>query len=333
MIKLRTISILLIISVLMSLGGCTPREAREKVRETVDAYAQAVITGDTEELARHIEEKQEFKEEIEDYLVRVTGNEDLDEVFDFVLSNITYEIDEDSIAVSGKEARADISYTLIDYEGVYEDFDTAPSITEYTEALSENTDRRISLSQEIDLIFTEGEWKIAGDDSDNITEVYGFYEDISGYEWSTMNRITDIEFESALNTVFGVSSTQYSAIDYSDHTEVVFYDDTAFLAIYIFDSEDDAASMYAEVISPYSGSSDLVDSFFEAYGPDNSETVYDGYVILDGTDNPYVPIDGPFHGGIYQEGDTIVFALVNEDGISRLDSLYDFLDALGLPTD
>lgn len=333
MIKLRTISILLIISVLMSLGGCTPREAREKVRETVDAYAQAVITGDTEELARHIEEKQEFKEEIEDYLVRVTGNEDLDEVFDFVLSNITYEIDEESIAVSGKEARADISYTLIDYEGVYEDFDTAPSITEYTEALSENTDRRISLSQEIDLVFTEGEWKIADNDSDNITEVYGFYEDISGYEWSTMNRITDIEFESALNTVFGVSSTQYSVIDYSDHTEVVFYDDTAYLAIFIFDSEDDAASMYAQAISPYSGSSDLVDSFFDAYGSDSSETVYDGYVILNGTDNPSIPIDGPFHGGIYLEGDTIVFALVNEDGISRLDSLYDFLDALGLPTD
>ena len=39
------------------------------------------------------------------------------------------------------------------------------------------------------------------------------------------------------------------------------------------------------------------------------------------------------HGGIYLEGDTIVFALVNEDGISRLDSLYDFLDTLGLPTD
>jgi hypothetical protein len=332
--KLRTTAILLITSIMMSLAGCTPQGARKKVRDTVDAYAQAVINGDTDEVARHIEEEQEFKEEIEDYLVRVTGNEDLDDVFDVVLNNITYEIDEDSVEITGKEARIDITYTLIDYEGIYEDYDSAPSIAQYIEALEENTDRTKTIDQEIDLVYTEGEWKIEGDDCDNVTEVYGFYEDLSGYEWSSVAHVTDIEFEAALNSVFGLTSTQYYVSNTSDHTEAVYYDDTAYLAIFIYDDEDVAASHYAGTCSGYTGSSDLSDAFFDAYGPDDisADTEYDGYIILEGEASPSIPLDGPLYGGIYLSGDTVVYALVNEDGLDRLDTLYDFLEELGLPT-
>ena len=332
--KLRTTAILLITSIMLPLAGCTPQGARKKVRDTVDAYAQAVINGDTDEVARHIEEEKEFKEEIEDYLVRVTGNEDLDDVFDVVLNNISYEIDEDSIEITGKEARIDITYTLIDYEGIYEDYDCAPSIAQYIDALGENVDRTITIDQEIDLVYTEGEWKIAGNNSNNVTEVYGFYEDISEYEWSSISYVSDIEFESALNTVFGLSSSQYTVVNASDHTETVYSDDTAYLAIFIYDDEDDAARHYAGTFSTYSGSSDLSDIFFDSYGNDydDSEEVHTGYIILDGETADTIPLDGPLHGGIYIHDNTIVYAIVSEDGRDRLGQINDFLDELGLPT-
>ena len=110
--KIKTVSLILVASMCISLTGCSGK--KKAIVEAADSYAQALLSRDTDDIADLMADDDEFEEAIESYLSRYTRNEDLEDVFDFILENTTYEIDKKSIAATDKKAIVNITFTSND---------------------------------------------------------------------------------------------------------------------------------------------------------------------------------------------------------------------------
>lgn len=323
--KKSSIALILTASVLGSLCGCSG-EKQAMVKAT-DDYASAVTKFDCGDIADLMEDD-DAEDELEALKEKYESSPVYEEVYDAVLGSMSYEVDE----TSAKAGSVSVTFTMVDYEAVYEDVsDEGGSINDYIVAL-EDADDTVEITQTIDLVKDKDEWLIKDKDFDNLLEIYEFIDVIPGYSWCSFDVMTLEEFEDILTDELGFD---YSEID-------AMYDDYGTFEM----SEINMGNFYI-MIQVYNDDYDYVsaqDAFEGIYiqldseDPNMYKSYFDGdtgYILFNG--DYYVELEEAYYyGGIYVKGNMIVGAVAMEpDGFDEdyysYKTVNAFLEAAGLP--
>ncbi len=174
------------VSMLASLGGCALFDKDDEgVLKAADDYAtaiQKVKLGDITGLMTNGEDL----EETLDYLVNDTegmpaGYADMCSA---IAGTISYEIDEESVQSSKKNAEGsvDVTWTLVDYEAVFEQVsEDGGDVDAFIDALTADDAQTQTISSTINFVLEDEAWLVDDEDGDIINEVYSFYADAAGY--------------------------------------------------------------------------------------------------------------------------------------------------------
>ena len=174
----KIISSVLVASLLMSTSGCSHFDKDDKnVLIAAKAYADAMISGDSGDIAACLVDGDDVEENIEAYL---DSYEKCEDAYAAIFDSMSYEIDEKSVVSSKKNAEAsvDITYTMVDYETIYEDVtDDGGKFEDFVEALEDNDgEDTIEITQTISFVLEGKEWLVKDKKSKNFFEFYEFYD-------------------------------------------------------------------------------------------------------------------------------------------------------------
>ena len=324
--KTKAVSVLLTASILMSMTGCSG--AKKNVIAAAEEYAGAVLEADAGDIAELMEDDDDAEEFLEEFFNTYLSREDLQEVYDFILENTTYEINKKSVKVKDKKASVEITYTMVDYLDVYDDLDDDAEIEDYLDALEDAEDNTMEIDQEIELELDKDEWIIIDDDYENTLEVYEFYQDILDLGWvPNFPTVTSEDFLNAVNEVLGDS-------------DPYIYD-----CEFFFSSHGSENAVFADIDIEYSYTESAVYSFESRYDglltavQDGSFTgeydcYYDGttgYIFFHGTSNSSDFFRGDIYGAVFLTENFILYSYTGIDSQERRDTVDAFLTSLGYP--
>ena len=292
----------LIASMLMSMTGCSHK--KKAVIETATDFADAVISGDIDDIADFMEDGDDLEEFMEAYEVNSNRHDIVDAIYD----SMSFEIDEKSFKIKDGKATVDVTYTLVDYMCVYEDLDDEDGLEEYLDALEDEEDETTTIDQTIELEQDGDEWIVIDDDFENMEDFLSFYEDIAEMSWGSSGTISQEEFNMTLEEVFGIDSSDYSSDSSSSYAITSYFGDNYWIEYFYYADE---ASI-----------TELFQCYQDAYDSLN------GTVLYDGDDNITILFNGSDHyGGIYLRGNSLMLIITYDRSSSEID---DMLDMLGL---
>lgn len=165
------------VSMLASLGGCALFDNdNEGVLKAAEDYASAVSKVKTADIAALTGGEAGT---IADY---INGGSDTASSYNDIVSaiagTITYEINEGSVTSSKKNAEGsvDITWTLVDYDAVYDQVsEDGGDAEDFVEALEAEDAQTMSISQTLNLVLQDETWFISDADYENLFDVYEFY--------------------------------------------------------------------------------------------------------------------------------------------------------------
>lgn len=167
------------VSVLASLGGCALFDNdNEAVLKAAGDYAEAVSKVKVDDIAQLTGGE---AASIEEYING--GNDtasDYNDIVTAIAGTIVYEIDDGSVSSSKKnsEGSVDVTWTLVDYDAVYDQVsEGGGDIDAFIDALEADDAQTITISQTLNLVLTDGTWLIEDEDYENLFDVYEFYSD------------------------------------------------------------------------------------------------------------------------------------------------------------
>ena len=171
-------------AMLASLGGCAFFDSDdEAVLEAADAYASAVVKGKVKKILDLMLNGEEVEDDLEYYLSGSSADNDkYYEMVDIIADSLSYEIDEDSVFSSRKneEASVNITYTMIDYQSIYEQIsEDGGSVSDYIDAISDRNAATTEVSQTIDFVYAYDMWLVDDTNGRKIFSVYGFYDAVA----------------------------------------------------------------------------------------------------------------------------------------------------------
>ena len=171
-------------AMLASLGGCAFFDSDdEAVLEAADAYASAVVKGKVKKILDLMINGEEVEDDLEYYLSGTNADSDkYYEIVDIIADSLSYEIDEDSVFSSRKneEASVNITYTMIDYQSIYEQIsEDGGSVSDYIDAISDRNAATTEVSQTIDFVYAYDMWLVDDTNGRKIFSVYGFYDAVA----------------------------------------------------------------------------------------------------------------------------------------------------------
>ena len=302
----KVIATILTLSLLIPASGCNKKE---DIIAKVTEYADAVISGETDDIAELLDDDDDFEDIVQGYVMSYRTDLERNEIFDVILDNMSYSIDSKSVKIDGNEASADITYTLLDYEVIYEDLDEGAEYAEYIDALENNTDKTIEIEQTIELTKDDEEWKIVDDDFENTLEAYEFYENITGFGWLVAEGPV-AEFESALRNSIDFNADWYSITVYPGYTGAEYYDNLASFICWQFEDPDAAEEQFNAIYEGYNTA--IFEDSWSGYSTGYS-TSGSGEIVFDATNECYDFYTGDIYGGIYYNNDTIIFIFTESD--------------------
>ena len=332
--KKRIACVVIITAILLSLCGCNDDK---NVIAAADEYAKALIAFDSDEITDLMDDADKA-EEIMDELEEISGSsENMERITAAILDSMTYEIDSKSVESSKKDksARADIIFTLVDYEGIYDDvFDDGGNIEDYIEAL-EDDDGKNTTEITITVIFTlkKDEWVVKDNKAKSIKEIYEFLDEIPDYDWSNFKAIGADEFEAALYSVLGIVEDDIYEVEDTYYDKSVSYSiDDQIYSLTIYNDPEDAAIEFEEMYDDFywEFSDDWYDGTYEYYYDEEGGC---GYILFNGKTG----FDGAYlYGGLYLKDDTLVMVLCYdmEPMAEKSDNIKDmnaFLNEIGYP--
>lgn len=181
--KRKVIASVLCVSMLSSLAGCALFDKDDEgVLNAAEEYASAVASVKAGDIAAMINEGEDLEAIIDAY----TSGEVLDVTADWsdivsaIASTISYEIDEESVTSSKKNAEGsvDITWTLVDCNAVYDEiYDNGGDVDEFIDALTADDAAKTEISQTLNLVLVDEAWLIDDSEGEGLAEVYEFYED------------------------------------------------------------------------------------------------------------------------------------------------------------
>ena len=300
--KKKILAILLTASLLSSVTGCSNK--KKEVIETATEYAEAVISGDIDDIADFLEDGDDLEEFMEAYEVNSRRQDIVDAIYD----SMSFEIDEKSVKIKDSKATVDVTYTLVDYMCVYEDLDDEDGLEEYLDELEGEDEETITIDQTIELEQDDGEWIVIDDDFENMEDFLSFYEDITELSWGSSGTVSQEEFNTTLEEVFGIDSMDYSSSTGSSYAITSYFGDDYWIEYFYYAEEESITELFQ--------------CYQDAYDSLN------GTVLYDGEDNITILFNGSDHyGGIYLRGNSMMIIMTYDRSSSEID---DMLDMLGL---
>ena len=327
--KRKVCSLLLISSLLLSATGCS-FGTRKEIAGAIQSYADGVIEGDINGIADTLKDDSKFTEEIETYIRCYTFDEDLNDVYDEVLSSMTYKIDKGSIRIKDDKATADITYTLTDYRDIYRDTGDDADIDEYLEALEEGRDNTRDIRQTVELELTDDGWKIVDKNNEDILETYEFYREIFECGLLELPAVSLEGFGDAIGSELDVTLQSYNYCDGEEFSNVYYYGDDIYVDLYVYTHPDQAVTTFGARYDLYSQMIDEEDFEGTSVGFFNDT---EGLILLNGDSySPDLYSDSYVYGTVCLRNDTYIIVITSEDSDSSREKVDLLLEAVGLPT-
>ena len=328
--KTKVISSVLTASIILSCCGCSLFDQDNKnVLAAANAYADAVVSGEISDVIELMADGEDFEDELTDY---VESSEKLEDVYDTILNSMSYEIDRKSVTSSKKngEASVEITYTMVDYETVYDDVSyDGGDFDDYVEALEDNDgEDTIEITQTVNFVLDSSKWLVKDKKCKNLYKVYEFYSAVKEYGWSGMiNAITLDEFEAACIKAFGSEEHDgyiASGDPYGDSSQYGFYySENISMVMYVYKDPADAVDEFEFFYQGFQ--MDISDGTFEgdsAYA--FNET--DGVVVFEG-----IWYDNYVYGAYYLKDNTMMYAIAYADRDSEKAIVDAFFREIGYP--
>ena len=325
--KTKAVSMLLIASMVMSMTGCSG--AKKNVIAAAEEYAKAILATDAGDIADLMKDDDGVEEALDSFFDRYTSNEDIAEVYDFILENTTYKIDKKSVEVKDKKASATIVFTMIDYMDVYDELDDDDADAEdFLEALEDAKDNTCEVDLKVSFKLSKEDWLVDDKDLEDLEEFYEFYLDIYELGLGGFAKISASDFETVLADCSDIDEDDIDTYEGSMYTMVTYYYDDYCILYYEYDDEEDAADYFEDTYEDYL---DMIeDGGFEG---NHSEYMDDtcGYILIDGesfTDNF---LDDDLYGGIYYAENTYLIILTTSHDQNKENTIDQILNAIGYP--
>lgn len=336
--KKRVFTSVLSFAILLSLGGCYRDD--KGVIDAAEKYADAIVAMDADDIADLMEDDGGLEDAFAAYNSFVSKGEGAEDLLKAISDTMTYEIDSKSVESSTKDKKGscDITFTLADYEDLYdEDY----GIDEYIEAIeNDDGDDAVEITVSVDFVYKKDKWLVSDAKCKTIGKVYGFIEDISEYNLfvSALDRDT---FISILEDEFGMQDDVEYYVTEGDETwlvgcqvDIYGYDGSCFYEFLQFDEPSQAAD-YFENDYYYVNFKDTFDNNYMSgtYDIDFSDSDSSGYAVFDGTvSGANYLADGEFYGGIYCNDGVVVAAWTYCPVSGDKDKIDTFLNLAGYPT-
>ena len=325
--KTKAVSVLLIASLMMSMTGCSG--AKKQVIAAADEYAKAILAADAGDIADLMKDSDEAEEALEQFFGRYTSNEDIAEVYDFILENTTYKIDKKSVEVKDKKASATIVFTMIDYMDVYDELDDDDADAEdFLDALEDATDNTCEVDLKVSFKLNKDEWLVDDKDNEDLMEFYELYTDIAELGLGGLAKISASDFEEVLLGCSDLDEDDIDSYDGSMYSYVTYYYDDYCIICYEFEDADEAHDYFDDTYEDYLDMID--DGDFEG---NHSAYIDDtcGYILMDGETFTYDFYDDDVYGGIYQTDNVYVIIITTSHDQSKENTIDQILNAIGYP--
>ena len=176
------------VSMLASLGGCAMFDKDDEgVLKAAEDYAtaiQKVKLGDITDLMTNGDDLADTL----DYLVNDTENmpAEYSDICAAIASTISYEIDEESVQSSKKNAEGsvDVTWTLVDYDAIFDQVsEDGGDADAFIDALTADDADTQEISTTINFVLEDETWLVDDEDGDVLNEVYAFYADAADYSF------------------------------------------------------------------------------------------------------------------------------------------------------
>ncbi len=229
--KKKILASVVCVSMLSSLAGCAMFDKDDEgVLAAAEDYASAVASVKPGDIAAMINEG----EDLEDVIAAYTSGEVLDTTADWsdivsaIASTISYEIDEESVTSSKKNAEGSVAITwsIVDYDAVYDEiYDNGGDVDAFIDALKADDAAKTEISQTLDLVLVDEAWLIDDSEGEGLAEVYEFYEDSVDFVFSSplLDYISEYYWYFSDDSVYTNESTiELDIIPTDEGTEVEF---------------------------------------------------------------------------------------------------------------
>ena len=325
--KEKLISSVLAVSVLMSLCSCSGDD--KTVLAIAEKYAEAVVSFETDDIAELMEDSS-AEAELERMEETYKENPVFEQAYQAILGSMSYTIDSKSVQSSKKDKKAsvDITFTLTDYDTVFDDvYDDGGTLDDYIAALKDDDgDNVIEITQTVEFVYKRDRWLIKDKRFKNLDEIYSFIEDIRDYGWGNFKALSESEYRSVLRSVFNADDNSIYEDDYGDCREIGYLGSDKYL-ISMKKYKDprfagnDFSGLYYE-LQPDIENSKNKDRYTYSYTGDT------GYFLFK---DLYVQDFGAIYGGAYLKDDVVVMVLVIDGSQSEHEKIDQFLAAISYP--
>lgn len=331
--KTKIISSLISASLVMSIvGGCSLLDSDNKaVLEAAENYAEAFKKCDLGDIADLTDDGDDLEDEIDEYINSNLSNDEKEEIAELILDSMNYEIDSKSVESSkkSKKASVEITFTIVDYQSVYEDNQDDGGDAEDFISDLEDCDDVIEIEVKLDLILDDGDWLVKDKKFGNVYDIYEFYEDVGNMSWVnfTAGEVTGDLFEEACEAVFAEDADFVQFTEYTIYfCETSSYDILSYYYSYTShgDAEDLFADAYSEFVEYIEDGS--FDGFAEYEIGDDS-----GYILFDGYSSDSDFFYGDCYGGVFWTNDTLLYSVAMSGDDDDESLVRDFLNYLGYP--
>ena len=319
--KRDSIALILTVSVLMSMTGCSSFGQKKKIIEVAENYAGAMLSGDADSIAEFVMDDDDFSEVLEEYLDKYNDKKHLEDVYSMILDNMSYEVDKSSVSIKDTKAKIDITYTVINYMDIYEELRDRDDEEDYLEALEDEMDNTIDISLTMELKSDKGEWKIVDDNARDTLKVYSFYSDIGDLVWiNSISPLSRSDFSDACEAV-GMSCDDWGYGEYS-----------------FMSAESGSVYFSFEDNNGFVDFEQIYDSYLETINDDDYTGYTDanldgntGYIIFNVSATENNAYQDYYYGGIYYVDGSVLMAYTTSRGSSNTDKVDEFLDEIGYP--
>ena len=170
----KIVASVLCLSMLASLGGCALFDKDdEAVLAVADEYAEAVTKAKVSDVAELLVDGEDAEDELNAF---TSGNgaaviEEYGDICDAIADTLSYEIDTESVESSKKNAEASVTvtYTVVDYEAVYEQVkEDGGDAQDLIDALGDGD--TVEIEQTMNLELVDGEWLVKDKNNKNKLE-------------------------------------------------------------------------------------------------------------------------------------------------------------------
>lgn len=308
---------------LMTLSGCDSNN--RAVLEAADEYAKAVTSFNCVDIADLMDDGEGIEDEFD------TDESRFRNLYKAITDSFTYTINKKTIISSKKdgEARADITFSCVDYEMIYHEVsDEGGGFEAYINALDKNEGgSTYDVTVTVDFVFENDKWLVKDKDFKDLHEIYGFMEEIPDYPWLNFKKLSEVEFEEALFNAIDIKDDEYNRNKFTGGMELDYFTGNLWIMYHTYDDNQSAYDEFKNIVDQYNAMQVDTTDYIYYVITDN-----EGYLTVNNLDVGKEMVgDYSMYGGYYFKENTVIYAMCYTDYINEHEKIDCFLGNAGLP--